>query len=1121
MTRVASMVRRALFAIGLGVLLGGAGYVEVDAAAQKQELIEKLSADINKVQHAIQVTKELIRKSPDAPYLPDLYFRLAELYVEKSRYVFARLMEQQPSDQKVLDGEKALEVQITKRLAIETYDKLLADYAEFPQNDQVRFFRAHEYRELGEWDAMLRQYEELIAAYPKSVWAIEARLILADYYFDKGELDRAEARYVEITELAESHLHDMARYKLGWIRINQERFKDALAYFEAAVTSTRKERRGAIGDAKRLDVKREALLALTWPFTEVRKASQAVEYLRGLADSKTLYVEALKKLANRYFIKTDYISAALLYREIVQLSADVEQNIEFVQRIYDSVRNMSARNPRRYSNAEQDVEAIVSNLARFQNHWRFPEEDQGKLAHDFELRARDLATRLHVEAQQSKDAASAAVAARAYHQYLALFGASPQRKTIELNRAEALYQAGSYVSAGLQYEDVAHGLGESNEQRDVLYSAILAFHRALDEDAEYRDKHPGEDGQLGKLDLLVAREGLKQLGVYYVRRWPQGDKAASVKFNIARMYYQQGEYQRAAELFASFVEEYPRHKDVATAGRLALDALHQLDAYDELAKIADRFAKNTRIEDRRFRGEAARTAEASRRRKVEFAVMEASSGDFSEVMLAEWEKHKGTKEGEEYLYTAFVKYKSEANVAGVFDFGGRLLGAYEKSARIPDVLATMGSFAVRAADFERAAAIFEEYYRRFPKQGNAIDLLMSAARIRVVLGDDEAAAKDLRLMRRFGASALQREAHLQLMQIYAEARAWDELASVAQTAATFDRRWAAPPLYLGLAYAESDKPQLAERELAAASRLAGRTAEGRSFAARASFELGRLQQRKLEALQYAGAETAEQVLGAKLSLLESSERSYVAAIGGGDGTWAIAALHGATQLYRGMAQSIRGVPLPATLTTAEKKQVDDALAAQAKQYDEKQRDTLRACATKAKELRVLTAFAAACVAGSDAVPSVDTKRRRGHHGDDEGYQRELATMRQKLATQPENIELLTTLAARAMRAGDYHLARMVLAKASEIDSRNGRVANLLGVVLWQLGDPQAAADALEKARRQRVPEALVNLAALYAEYGYEALSRQVLSESGGVGSLDLKSVDLHPSVQRFIEEPAS
>jgi len=131
-----------LVALATAPLLLGAVFNPKAGQQDKEELIAKLSSDINKIDHTIEVTKALVKRSPDAPYLADLYFRLAELYVEKSRYVFARLMEQQPEGQKSLGGEKSLEVQINKKLAIETYDKILGDFPEYENNDQIRFFKA-------------------------------------------------------------------------------------------------------------------------------------------------------------------------------------------------------------------------------------------------------------------------------------------------------------------------------------------------------------------------------------------------------------------------------------------------------------------------------------------------------------------------------------------------------------------------------------------------------------------------------------------------------------------------------------------------------------------------------------------------------------------------------------------------------------------------------------------------------------------------------------------------------------------------------------------------------------------------------------------------------------------
>lgn len=1093
----------------------------VDLVQEKADLVVKLTSDINKVDHSIEVTKELIKRSPDAPYLADLYFRLAELYVEKSRYTYARIMEQRPENERSLSGEQSLEVQLNKKLAIETYSKILGDFPDYPNNDQVRFFKAHEFRELGQWDTMITEYKELIEKHPKSDWAIEARLIIADYHFDKGELLVAEEYYKGILALPESHLHDMARYKMGWIRINQDNFKEALTFFEKAVTSARKQKRGAVGDQRKLDVKKEAITAMVWPFSEVRKAKDATDYFRGLADSKTTYVLVLKKLANRYFIKTDYTSSAFLYREIVRLSADTEENIEYVQRVYDSVKNMPAKDPARYAFAAQDVDGIVKTLARFQNNQKFSEEDKGRLATDFELRARDLSTRLQLEAQSKKDVESARIAAEAYRKYLTIFDTAAEHKTMMQNRADALYQAKSFLNAGIQFEEVAKELQDSPERRDIMYSAIQSYFEAIDEDSQYRDKNPTSAGLLNKLQLVRAREGLKQLGAYYVKVWPKTDKTPQVKFNIARMYYQQGEYDRAVELFSLFIKEYPSSKDVPTAGNLAMDALMKSDDFDGMTKLAGEFVNNAAITDTKFKNEMAKLGEAARKRKVEFTVLASSEGDFSEKMLAEWEKNKGTAEGEEFLYTAFVKYKTEGNVAGVFDFGGRLIGAYPQSPKLVDVVATMGNFAVRAADFERAAFLFEEYNKRFPNEKNANEVLLSAANIRFLLGDYENAAKDYRALRAAGGSDAQLESHKKLMAIYRDAQDWEQLSRVAQTAAQDARGWIVPTFNLGLAYARQGKDQLAEKELASAVRMSPRAEDEAPLLAQAYYELGQIQQKRFDQLQFKGSANQEQILNDKLKLLQTIEDLYVKGISTGQGEWVLASAQALSRLYQEFGNFIANAPIPEGTSAADAKQYQAALAQQAQPYQAKATETLQACAAKAQELKVMSPFATACLRQQMTTAAPATKRVRGSVTGDDAYNKELAQYRAELVAKPSGTEILEKIARRAMQVGDYRLAKLTLSKAAEVDPRNMRIQNLLGVASWELGETQEAYDALTRAYKGRSIEAAANLAALFREYGYSKEATAYIGRAGDLNNADLSAPDYHPSVKTMRDEGGS
>ena len=46
-----------------------------------------------------------------------------------------------------------------------------------------------------------------------------------------------------------------------------------------------------------------------------------------------------------------------------------------------------------------------------------------------------------------------------------------------------------------------------------------------------------------------------------------------MKFNIARAFYEDGDYKKSAELFQDFAISHADHKDATVAGNLALDSL--------------------------------------------------------------------------------------------------------------------------------------------------------------------------------------------------------------------------------------------------------------------------------------------------------------------------------------------------------------------------------------------------------------------------------------------------------------------------------------------------------------------------------------------------------------------
>jgi TolA-binding protein len=245
-------------------------YEQKDEAQEKKRYIIKLEQDKRKCELAIINTKTLIGRSKNRPYLPELYLRLAELYIEKSRVVFF-LRKSLLAD----GGESALdqyEANMLKKQAIEIYQRILDQYPDFQYSDKVHFFMAHEYHELGQTDEMIAQYRTLLQKYPASLYAPEAQLLLGDYYFNqKQDVDESTRHYEAVLKYPKSPAVAAARYKLAWCRINQADFKGALELFEASVTSPQTSKDLDIDTYRRVDVRLESLVDMAFCFPEVYK----------------------------------------------------------------------------------------------------------------------------------------------------------------------------------------------------------------------------------------------------------------------------------------------------------------------------------------------------------------------------------------------------------------------------------------------------------------------------------------------------------------------------------------------------------------------------------------------------------------------------------------------------------------------------------------------------------------------------------------------------------------------------------------------------------------------------------------------------------------------------------
>src|SRR5207249_1105895 len=106
-----------------------------------------------------------------------------------------------------------------------------------------------------------------------------------------------------------------------------------------------------------------------------------------------------------------------------------------------------------------------------------------------------------------------------------------------------------------------------------------------------RHAAPAPAAGSGPVALTSAEQKLLAAFDTYLRVVPDAPEAANILYRKARLFYDKGQYDRAAPLFAELIEKYPDHELAIYAVNLYLDSLNAQHKAGEVCDAVARFGK--------------------------------------------------------------------------------------------------------------------------------------------------------------------------------------------------------------------------------------------------------------------------------------------------------------------------------------------------------------------------------------------------------------------------------------------------------------------------------------------------------------------------------------------------
>ena len=762
------------------------GPANFKAPTSKDDVARDLATE-RKRDELIDELKTIIPKISEGEQKADLYFQLAELWWEKSRYLslqemkdyddaYPKWLSAREQDQKAAGQEPKVSTEgsdAAGKEALKLYQIILARYPAYPRKAEVLFVVAYHLYQSGSKAEAIENYTTLIKQYPDSKLVPDAYVQLGEHYFQINDLPRARDAFAKATTYQDTFpgaakLYPFALYKLAWCDYNAQEYQGAIDKFKSVVEVEDSQAAGA-GARDRIQLKNEALKDIVLAYAQLDATESATVYLHQKGGNRAL--DYLNKLAATYFDTGKFDQAIRVYK---QLEGEAPMHLRapaWQQKILLAYDKLNKRD-----RVVAEMKILVQTYGP-QSAWAKANAGQkGALAEAAELSEsamRELVQDYHQEAIKTKSVATYQLARDLYRQYLDTFPDSESAYNLRFYYAEILYALEDYLPAAEEYAKVVDLDPQGQAAPKAAYDTILGLEKSVEiakgklkrralADASRIDerKAKGQVEQTRTIKVEKVTKETEELPIpdneqkliaaceKYLLVNPRSRDEIVIRYKAAFVYYDHHHFIEAARRFGEIILKWPNDAWSQKAADLSLDILNTKEEWLALSDLAHRFHQDQRLAPAggEFEKRLAKLGEGARFKYV-MSVVEKEDYPLAAIefrnFVASYPKSENAPKA---LYNSLLLADKGDQLDLEIAAGEQLLREYPKAdaelARL--TVAALANAAQRSARYPEAIKWYEEYVVRWPGDQRAADNLFNAALWRESLGDDAGALVDWR-----------------------------------------------------------------------------------------------------------------------------------------------------------------------------------------------------------------------------------------------------------------------------------------------------------------------------------------------------------------------------------------
>jgi tetratricopeptide (TPR) repeat protein len=729
--------------------------------------IEGLVGEIRSEQE--QLFADLISKTPDTEVeeKSDYYFRLGELFAKQQRYWRLKGTEftiqsdqaknpQQKAKLKTDAATAASKAQSYLLKAVKTYKGLTDNEAfrNYPKMDMALFYYGYTLQGGKYMKEARTVYDKLLKNYPNSKYVPEAHLAFADYFFENGQLDDAEARYKMVLKFPKSQAYYYAMYKMGWIDLNKQRYQDALETFFQVAQATK-------GDKKQEVLNRASKKDFVRAYAEIGKADRAYAAFQRV-DQKYAF-DMLEILADLYLAQGKSDKAIYVYQELMK-QAPTNKNVCLWQ--YNVAHATLSMTGAQNADKVKEIENLVRLWGVLKGKKTLPASEAQECHDNAAAMSGELARAYHSESSKTKNPETLAYADKLYKVYLQIFPDAEDYAQTQYFYAELLWsraesektarlQTELWENAAVAFTDVVKlGKVEPRLMKESAYAAVLGWKNALNVDPRKKEDIDVKGEKKSEPKPIPEREQkmLAAFDIYinYIKD-PKDDDLVAMKFTKANIYRRYNHFDEAIPIFMDILDHHKQHETAEYSANLLLDIYNNQGRFDDMLVLVDKLDGDQKFLEGKDDLKATLTklkSQSLRKRAEKLEQIAKESKDYGKYVTCGqaymdiYNRKPEDPENDEVLYNAGICFGDGKSIGAEIQAFNTLERYFPNSKLTARAVALLGKAYGDIAYYDRASDKLEQYAKKYAGEKDAYDAMSNAVFFRKGIGDDTKAIEN-------------------------------------------------------------------------------------------------------------------------------------------------------------------------------------------------------------------------------------------------------------------------------------------------------------------------------------------------------------------------------------------